>query len=156
MRRTFDPFRLLAVSIAGWLNQQQRGAIDYLREETSDGSPPAGASNSGHWADHLACRRLPDAGIGTCTAFPEPAEPPGRACGCGPPPAAGRELFRRNISRLARSLAPTTASGVQASRQSILGAWRGGLRCGGRARTERRGLFGAVAGWIVTLPVPMG
>ncbi|MEK7408408.1 MAG: hypothetical protein AAB225_25325 [Acidobacteriota bacterium] len=33
MRRTFDPFRLLLVSIAGWLNQQQRDAIDYLREE---------------------------------------------------------------------------------------------------------------------------
>ena len=33
MRRTFDPFRLLVVSVAGWLAQQQRDAIDYLREE---------------------------------------------------------------------------------------------------------------------------
>lgn len=33
MRRTFDPFRLLLVSVAGWLGQQQRDAIDYLREE---------------------------------------------------------------------------------------------------------------------------
>jgi len=33
MRRTFDPFRLLLISIAGWLGQQQRDAIDYLREE---------------------------------------------------------------------------------------------------------------------------
>jgi hypothetical protein len=33
MRRTFDPFRLLLVSIAGRLGQQQRDAIDYLREE---------------------------------------------------------------------------------------------------------------------------
>jgi hypothetical protein len=33
MRRTLDPFRLLLVSIAGWLSQQQRDAIDYLREE---------------------------------------------------------------------------------------------------------------------------
>jgi hypothetical protein len=33
MRRTVDPFRLLLVSIAGWLSQQQRDAIDYLREE---------------------------------------------------------------------------------------------------------------------------
>jgi alkylation response protein AidB-like acyl-CoA dehydrogenase len=33
MRRTFDPFRLLLASIAGWLGQQQRDAIDYLREE---------------------------------------------------------------------------------------------------------------------------
>ena len=33
MRRTFDPFRLLVVSIAGGLNRQQRDAIDYLREE---------------------------------------------------------------------------------------------------------------------------
>jgi hypothetical protein len=33
MRRTFDPFRLLLISVAGWLGQQQRDAIDYLREE---------------------------------------------------------------------------------------------------------------------------
>jgi hypothetical protein len=33
MRRTFDRFRLLVVSIAGWLNRQQRDAVDYLREE---------------------------------------------------------------------------------------------------------------------------
>ena len=33
MRGTFDPFRLLLISIAGWLSQQQRDAIDYLREE---------------------------------------------------------------------------------------------------------------------------
>ena len=30
---TFDPFRLLLISVAGWLGQQQREAIDYLREE---------------------------------------------------------------------------------------------------------------------------
>src|ERR1700704_6212290 len=30
---TFDPFRLLLISVAGWLGQQQRDAIDYLREE---------------------------------------------------------------------------------------------------------------------------
>jgi putative transposase len=33
MRRTFDPFRLLLISVAGWLGQQRRDAIDYLREE---------------------------------------------------------------------------------------------------------------------------
>jgi putative transposase len=33
MRLTFDPFQLLLVSVAGWLSQQQRDAIDYLREE---------------------------------------------------------------------------------------------------------------------------
>ena len=33
MRRTFDPFRLQLISIAGWMGQQQRDAIDYLREE---------------------------------------------------------------------------------------------------------------------------
>jgi putative transposase len=33
MRRTFDPFRLLVISVAGWLGQQQRDAMDYLREE---------------------------------------------------------------------------------------------------------------------------
>jgi len=30
MRRTFDPFRLLLISMAGWLSQQQRDAINYL------------------------------------------------------------------------------------------------------------------------------
>ena len=30
---SLDPFRLLAISVAGWLGQQQRDAIDYLREE---------------------------------------------------------------------------------------------------------------------------
>jgi hypothetical protein len=33
MRRTFDSFRVLVVSIAGWLNRQQPDAIDFLREE---------------------------------------------------------------------------------------------------------------------------
>ena len=33
MRRTFDPFRLLVISMAGWLGQQQRDVIDYLQEE---------------------------------------------------------------------------------------------------------------------------
>jgi hypothetical protein len=33
MRPTFDPFRLLLISIAGWLGQQQREVIDYLQEE---------------------------------------------------------------------------------------------------------------------------
>jgi hypothetical protein len=27
------PFRFLLISIAGWMNQQQQQAIDYLREE---------------------------------------------------------------------------------------------------------------------------
>ncbi len=33
MRRTIDPFRFLLISVAGWLGQQQRDAIDCLREE---------------------------------------------------------------------------------------------------------------------------
>jgi HTH-like domain len=33
MRPTFDPFRLLLISIAGWMNQQQADVIDYLQEE---------------------------------------------------------------------------------------------------------------------------
>jgi len=28
-----DPFRLLLISLAGWLNQQQQDVIDYLEEE---------------------------------------------------------------------------------------------------------------------------
>ena len=30
---SFDPFRLLLISLAGWLNQQQQDVIDYLQEE---------------------------------------------------------------------------------------------------------------------------
>jgi hypothetical protein len=32
-RRTFDPIRLLVLSIAGRLNRRQRDVIDCLREE---------------------------------------------------------------------------------------------------------------------------
>jgi transposase InsO family protein len=33
MRLAMDPFRLLLISLAGWLNQQQQEALDYLQEE---------------------------------------------------------------------------------------------------------------------------
>jgi putative transposase len=33
MRPSFDPFRLMLISVAGWLSQQQRDVIDYLQEE---------------------------------------------------------------------------------------------------------------------------
>src|SRR5215468_7781968 len=33
MRLALDPFRLLLVSLAGWLNQEQQEVIDYLQEE---------------------------------------------------------------------------------------------------------------------------
>src|SRR6188474_1758932 len=33
MPRVLDPFRFLLIAVAGWMNQHQRLAIDYLREE---------------------------------------------------------------------------------------------------------------------------
>jgi hypothetical protein len=33
MPKTLDPFRFLLISLAGWMNQQQQHAIEYLREE---------------------------------------------------------------------------------------------------------------------------
>jgi len=33
MPRTLDPFRLLLLAVAGWMNQEQQQIIDYLREE---------------------------------------------------------------------------------------------------------------------------
>jgi hypothetical protein len=33
MTLALDPFRLLLVSLAGWLNQRQQDALDYLQEE---------------------------------------------------------------------------------------------------------------------------
>jgi len=32
-----DPFRLLLISLAGWLNQRQQDVIDYLQEENRAG-----------------------------------------------------------------------------------------------------------------------
>jgi len=33
MTLALDPFRLLLISLAGWVNQQQQDVIDYLQEE---------------------------------------------------------------------------------------------------------------------------
>lgn len=33
MLKTLDPFRLLLISLAGWMNHKQQLMIDYLREE---------------------------------------------------------------------------------------------------------------------------
>src|ERR1700728_4848915 len=33
MLTTLDPFRFLLFAVAGWMNQQQQHAIEYLREE---------------------------------------------------------------------------------------------------------------------------
>jgi hypothetical protein len=33
MTLALDPFRLLLISLAGWLNQRQQDVIDYLEEE---------------------------------------------------------------------------------------------------------------------------
>jgi hypothetical protein len=33
MLKTLDPFRFLLISVAGWMNQRQQHAIEYLREE---------------------------------------------------------------------------------------------------------------------------
>src|ERR1039458_889110 len=33
MPKTLDPFRFLLIAVAGWMNQEHRHAISYLREE---------------------------------------------------------------------------------------------------------------------------
>jgi hypothetical protein len=33
MRVAMDPFRLLLISLAGWLNQRRQDVIDYLQQE---------------------------------------------------------------------------------------------------------------------------
>jgi len=33
MPKTCDPFRLLLICVAGWMNQQQQLVIDYLQRE---------------------------------------------------------------------------------------------------------------------------
>jgi hypothetical protein len=34
MTKSLDPFRFLLIAASGWMNQQQRELIDYLREES--------------------------------------------------------------------------------------------------------------------------
>src|SRR5918996_4502667 len=33
MRHAFNPFRFVVIAVAGWMNQKQQHAIEYLREE---------------------------------------------------------------------------------------------------------------------------
>jgi len=33
MRNVLNPFRFVVIAVAGWMNQKQQYAIDYLREE---------------------------------------------------------------------------------------------------------------------------
>ena len=33
MRNALNPFRFVVIAVAGWMNQKQQYAIDYLREE---------------------------------------------------------------------------------------------------------------------------
>ena len=33
MRNILDPFRFVVIALAGWMNQKQQHAIEYLREE---------------------------------------------------------------------------------------------------------------------------
>ena len=33
MRNALNPFRFVVIAVAGWMNQKQQHAIDYLREE---------------------------------------------------------------------------------------------------------------------------
>ena len=33
MSRVLDPFRFVLITVAGWMNQRQRQAMDYLKEE---------------------------------------------------------------------------------------------------------------------------
>ena len=45
MRNVFNPFRFVVIGVAGWMNQKQQHAIDYLakRTESSENSlVPAG------------------------------------------------------------------------------------------------------------------
>ncbi len=38
MTKLLDPFRFVLVAVAGWMNQQQLSAIEYLREENGSGA----------------------------------------------------------------------------------------------------------------------
>ncbi len=33
MRNAFNPFQFVVIAVAGWMNQKQQHAMDYLREE---------------------------------------------------------------------------------------------------------------------------
>jgi hypothetical protein len=38
MPKTLDPFRFLLFAVAGWMNQKQQHAVEYLREERRSGN----------------------------------------------------------------------------------------------------------------------
>jgi hypothetical protein len=44
MRRHIDPFRFLATVLAGWANQHQQDALEYLRDEKPSPSGTTGES----------------------------------------------------------------------------------------------------------------
>jgi hypothetical protein len=55
----FDPFRLLPISLAGWLNQRQQDVIDYLQEENHvlrDHSEASGYASTNDQRRRLAVR----------------------------------------------------------------------------------------------------
>jgi len=67
MRRTYDPFRLLLISVAGWLGQQRGDAIDYLREENRLKQPAKAGKDKDsvpeQKLDELQPQELPDGPI---------------------------------------------------------------------------------------------
>jgi len=46
MQKTLDPFRLLLIAVAGWMNQRQQQVINYLREETEYCANRSAVANS--------------------------------------------------------------------------------------------------------------
>ena len=53
-----DPFRLLFISLAGWLNQRQQDVIDYLQEENRILRQPLGDKRLRFNNDQLGWRML--------------------------------------------------------------------------------------------------
>ena len=56
MPPALDPFRLLLISLAGWLNQRQQDVIDYLQEENRILREPLGDKRLRF--NHDQCRQL--------------------------------------------------------------------------------------------------
>ncbi|PYT21999.1 MAG: hypothetical protein DMG57_36835 [Acidobacteria bacterium] len=68
MKQVFDAFRLLLISVAGWLGQQQRDVIDYLQEENRV------------LRDQLGNKRLRVSDDSACDWQPKPRNSAGASC----------------------------------------------------------------------------
>src|SRR6187399_1658721 len=117
MPRALDPFRFLLIAVAGWMNQHQLLAIDYLREENRIFREQLAGQTSDQTPDFLRDRRPPAA------RSRSPARVQTKPAGCQPMTVSGFTITRRSVHRGQRR-----RSVVQNNRSKEFSGGRGRLR----------------------------